>query len=677
MTHEEKTILIVEDDRGLARLISKRLEEAGFDLMVAGSGSEALEKATTGAGRVLLLDYKLGDMTGKQVVRKLEERGCLAPFIIMTASGDERVAVEMMKLGARDYIIKEAGFIDLLPQVVQRAIEQLETEKKLAETEIKLHQSQRRLRIVLDNSPSVIYQVDVKRGTFDYISPASRILFGYAPEQLMSLDIEKVSLLVHPDDRDRMKGPLLEMSDGVLDEGLSETIEYRWNHRNRGYRWMSDTRAVVYDDDGSAVAVVGNVTDVTERKLAEEKLRAQHEEIQVHTYQLEATNDELRETQGRLLEVNERLRESEERYRDLFDYASDLIQSVDADGRFVYVNSAWLDTLGYTREEVERLTFNDILSGDEVERWSELVEEIKRGREYSNLEITFRTKEGREVHVEGNVGARIKEGRFVATRGIFRDITERKRAEDKSREFDRMKSEFISSISHDLRTPLHTIKGFNRLMLSGMVSDPQAQREFYETIDRETNDLESLIDDLLDVSRLESGRFAIQKREVAMKDVVSEVIERMRGMAGPKDISLKAKGFSSLPVMYADRDRIGRVLMNLLNNAIKFSEQGSSISVMGEADGECLVTRVTDHGIGIPRDALAHVFDRFFQVDRPEQTALGGNGLGLYISKQIIDAHGGRIWIESEIGKGTTVNFTLPLNETVEKPETRPWERDS
>jgi len=257
---------------------------------------------------------------------------------------------------------------------------------------------------------------------------------------------------------------------------------------------------------------------------------------------------------------------------------------------------------------------------------------------------------------------------------VIHDITERKRAEQMEaeaqaskareealRELDHMKSEFISNVSHELRTPLHAIRGFAKLMLRGKVPDTETQKEFLSIIDERSQHLGALIESLLDMSRLESGRFDIQKQHLLIKDIIHETIGSFYSLASEQGIVISEDIPATLPEIEADRERLGQVMVNLLSNAIKFSNGERSVIVKAEAKDDELVVQVTDHGIGIPKEAMLHLFERFYRAE--DSMARGGAGLGLYISRQIIEAHGGRIWVDSKVGKGTTVSFALPLNQ--------------
>jgi len=239
-----------------------------------------------------------------------------------------------------------------------------------------------------------------------------------------------------------------------------------------------------------------------------------------------------------------------------------------------------------------------------------------------------------------------------------RDITERKQVEGKLRELDRMKSELISNISHELRSPLHATQGFTKLMLQKKVPDPETQEEFLAIIDEQIERLGRLIDDLLDMSRFEAGRFSIQKRQTSVRDVIHDAVGSFDCLAKEKSLTINEDIPASLPKIEIDEERLEQVMVNLLSNAIKFRKDNSPIMVKVENSGSELLVQVIDHGIGIPTEAMPHLFEKFYRAK--DAMARGGTGLGLYISKQIIEAHGGRIWAESEPGKGSTFYFTIP-----------------
>lgn len=240
-------------------------------------------------------------------------------------------------------------------------------------------------------------------------------------------------------------------------------------------------------------------------------------------------------------------------------------------------------------------------------------------------------------------------------------------------EIDRKKSEFISNISHELRTPVQSIKGFSELMLAGQVPDPERQKEFLTIISAGSDRLSRLIGNLLNVSHLEVGYSEVQKERVSIRGFLQEAISDLHSPAEQKDIAISAEIPAVLPEMEVDGERLKQVMHNLLHNAIKFSPGGGTITVGAEVRDRNLLVQVIDRGVGIAQEAMPRVFEKFYQTE--DAAKVEGLGLGLYISKQIIEAHGGRIWATSKIGEGSTFSFTLPLGQAGGDSHTQKGER--
>ncbi|MCK4863609.1 MAG: HAMP domain-containing histidine kinase, partial [Dehalococcoidales bacterium] len=189
--------------------------------------------------------------------------------------------------------------------------------------------------------------------------------------------------------------------------------------------------------------------------------------------------------------------------------------------------------------------------------------------------------------------------------------------------------------------------------------DSATQQEFLQIIDRETVHLGNLINSLLDLSRLESGRFQINKQLMPIRDVILDSVKSFHTLARDKDINLHEDIPAQLPKMEIDGERFRQVVINLLSNAVKYSDPGGSVTIKVEKHDNELLFLVSDHGVGMSEESFLHLFERFYRAE--DKLARAGTGLGLYITKQIIEAHGGQIWAESKIGEGSTFSFTLPL----------------
>jgi signal transduction histidine kinase len=229
-----------------------------------------------------------------------------------------------------------------------------------------------------------------------------------------------------------------------------------------------------------------------------------------------------------------------------------------------------------------------------------------------------------------------------------------------------MKSLLLGNVSHELRTPLASIKGHVEVVLDEQVGPVnERQREALAFADRDADHLDRLIEELLVVSSIEFGNLRLQRTRVDLREAIDWCVERMGKELQQKVIGVDIDTPPDLPRMMADRDRIVQVLSNILRNAINYSPRDSRIAIAARRTDGVVETRVTDQGIGVPADSLERIFDRFYQVDPSTTRKVGGVGLGLYICKGIVEAHGGRIWAESAEGKGTTIVFQLPIGEEV------------
>jgi two-component system phosphate regulon sensor histidine kinase PhoR len=235
---------------------------------------------------------------------------------------------------------------------------------------------------------------------------------------------------------------------------------------------------------------------------------------------------------------------------------------------------------------------------------------------------------------------------------VFHEITRLK-------ELENIRTEFVGNVSHELRTPLSLIKGSAETLLDGAIHDPQQAIRFLQKIDKHSDRLLYLIEDLLIISRLESGQTALNLAQVDLRDLCQRVLDDLTARAASRQATLENK-IPSATVVWADADRLQQVFFNLADNAIKYGKSGGCVTIGARETGEKVEVFVTDDGPGIPPDSLNRVFERFYRVDRARSRESGGTGLGLAIVKHIVQAHGGEAWVKSEMQKGATFHFTLP-----------------
>ncbi len=249
---------------------------------------------------------------------------------------------------------------------------------------------------------------------------------------------------------------------------------------------------------------------------------------------------------------------------------------------------------------------------------------------------------------------------LAGTLFVFHDLTQHKRLEEQRRDF-------VANVSHELRTPLSLIKGYTETLLGGAMDQRDTMVRFLHTIDRHADRLTFLIEDLLTISRLESGQVVMNMQPVFLRDVVEAVLDDLRRRANERSVQLRNEVPGSIRV-HGDGDRLQQVVLNLVDNAIKYGKPGGDVAIGARASEEDIVEAwVSDDGGGIPPEARERIFERFYRVDRGRSREQGGTGLGLSIVKHIIHAHGGEVRVASDVGKGTTFFFTLPrVNDEVQ-----------
>lgn len=271
------------------------------------------------------------------------------------------------------------------------------------------------------------------------------------------------------------------------------------------------------------------------------------------------------------------------------------------------------------------------------------------------------------VGLEDCAGARdwpeIELDGITAAAGILGAAIQKKRGEEAEQRVAQMKDDFIATVSHELRTPLFALQGFLDLLRGGKVRQEETRQEFLETAAQNAQRLMALVNDLLDISRLESGRVKLELAPVDVSALIAETLDSLHSLASDKQITLSQA--TAVPVaplnVIADRAKLRQVLVNLVGNAVKFSAPEQSVVVSIHPDGVNIKIAVKDHGPGIASQDLPRLFSKFYQAEKPLTRTTGGAGLGLYISKQIVEAHGGVMGVESKLGEGSTFYFLIPV----------------
>jgi two-component system phosphate regulon sensor histidine kinase PhoR len=340
--------------------------------------------------------------------------------------------------------------------------------------------------------------------------------------------------------------------------------------------------------------------------------------------------------------------QAQSRQEALFDSMAEGLLLLDAEGRIQLANRAFQNLFGVaghvrSRTIMEALRLHDL---------AELVDSLGQQKHVVEHELKLSRPNERWLQVNGATLLN-GDGRRQGTVLVFHDLTRLK-------QFERTRQEFVANVSHELRTPLSLIKGYAETLLDGARDNPEVATKFLQTIDRNAERLKLLIEDLLTISELESGRVQLNLQSVLLRSVMDKVVSDFKAKAAGKNTLMMNEAPSELLVR-ADPDRLEQVLGNLVDNAIKYGRNEGVIALTARPlDNGQVEVAVQDDGPGIPREALERVFERFYRVDKARSREQGGTGLGLSIVKHIVQSHGGKVWATSELGHGASFFFTLP-----------------
>ncbi|RKH10489.1 PAS domain S-box protein [Corallococcus sp. CA047B] len=447
--------------------------------------------------------------------------------------------------------------------------------------------------------------------------------------------------LVHPDDREATRREVSKLSQGIP----TLRFENRFRCKDGRYKWLAWAARSV----PAQGLIYAAARDITEQKVA-----AQERE--------------------RLLEA---LRDSEARFRNMADHAPVMLWVTDVDGVTTYMNRGWYAFTGQTEAQGLGLGWLDAIHPDDLERTRNIFLSANLAHHRSfRLDYRLRGTDGVYRWAVDTGSPRFDtEGRFLGYIGSIIDISDRKQAEvdreallaresaarKEAEEANQLKDEFLATVSHELRTPLTAILGWVQLLRTGHLPESRRERAL-ETMERNARAQGQLIEDLLDVSRIMSGKLKLDVEPVDLSTVVQQALDSVRPAADARGVQVQATVDSSSSVM-GDLQRLQQVVWNLLSNAVKFTPRGGHVRLLVERRDSLVELTVQDTGQGIPAAFLPHVFERFRQADSGTTRKTGGLGLGLSIVRHIVEMHGGTVAVASEgEGRGATFTVRLPLS---------------
>ncbi len=502
--------------------------------------------------------------------------------------------------------------------------EEIEKRKAVEKT---LRNSEAKLRYIFENAPVMIGCYSGEEEISLWNQEITNVL-GWNLEEARSLDILS---LCFPDPKECAEiKKIFVLADGTFRQ---------YTVRNKHGSYRTQLWAYFPLPDGEVISIG---VDITERKRAEEELK-----------------------------------ESERKYRTLFETSKDPVYISTVEGAVIDANQAFVDLFGYGPEEILATDVAYLYANPEDRAGFQ--RDILETGSVKDCEIRLRSKNGEVLDcLLSSTVRRTVDGTVEGYHGIIRDITNQKRAEHALRQAQesaeaatKAKGEFLAKMSHEIRTPINGIIGNVELLFSTDLSEEQ--REYMRAVKVSSDTLLSLINDILDFSKLEAGKLRLSAAHFSLRDCVEGTITSLSALADAKDLELLYTVFPEVPdAMIGDEGRLRQILVNLVINAIKFTEQGKvGVEVRLESDSgdeACLHFSVTDTGTGIRSDQQQRIFETFEQEDSSTARNHGGTGLGLSIASQLVQMMGGRIWVESEVGVGSTFNFTVRLG-LEDKPE--------
>ncbi|WP_242919104.1 PAS domain-containing hybrid sensor histidine kinase/response regulator [Pontibacter liquoris] len=507
----------------------------------------------------------------------------------------------------------------------------------------RLEQSEELHRLLSENSRDTISLIDLE-GNYTYLSKAAEQMFGYATEELLAMPS---SVLIHPEDVALVQQKGFQRA---LKEGKNTTVGHRAVKKDGTVIWLETSIKPLRDADGNIVQIQTAARDITRRHTADMALK-----------------------------------NSEKKYRDLINYSQAYICTHDMEGRIISVNTYLQQMLNYTEEELQGTYLKDLFPVKHQQNFPEYLDRFKTQSNVDGvLSILNKDKNLRYLYFRNYKVEEDTQNPYIIA--LAQDITDRMLAErelfkakEAAEESARVKENFLANMSHEIRTPMNGILGMTGLLDKTALTDDQ--KNLLDIIRQSADNLLVIINDILDIAKIESGKLELEEIPFNVQDTVKAAFQTLTYKAEEKGIAYTMTPLAlAHPLLIGDPYRLNQVLLNLLNNAIKFTEKGSvtlSVAVQEEdAQQLTLVFVVADTGIGIPKDKWDSIFEGFTQAYSSTTRKYGGTGLGLTISKNLVEMQGGRIWVEDNHAQGSIFKCTLTyrksdlqMDESLQKEE--------
>lgn len=669
-----KTILLVEDEIVIGTSEKKQLEILGYKVVWVTNGHDAFNEVKNYHDRIdlILMDIDLGEgidgtETAKEILKNFD-----IPVLFLSSHTEKEIVDKTEKITSYGYLVKNSG-ITVLDASIKMAFKLFEANRKEKIKSQALLESELKYRRLIDNSPDILYIFSSTRGGIFY-SPRVEALLGYKLDYLYSNPF-LWNKSIHPDDIEQVKRSIQQSS-----KSKSFSVEYRILDASGSWRWFHD-RSIEQRTIDNEIIIEGIVSDITERKRTEKAIKLNEARLE----SLLRINQHPAQNVQALLDfvLDEAIKLTESKIGYIYFYSEEKEE---------FVLNTWSKEVMNQCKTVERQTIYKL---EKTGIWGEAVRQRKpimindflkdnplkkgfpQGHAALNKFLTIPVFSGGQIVAVVGVANKhydydesdIRQltlmmdyvWKIVQRKKIEYELIEAKESAEKA---NRSKSLFLANMSHELRTPMNGIIGFTNLLeLSGL--NPE-QKEFNRMIKKSSNRLLEIINDLLDFSKLESKKLKIDNKPF---DIINEV-EHSKNMIYSEIISkgleLKTEIDTNINFcVIGDPLRFKQILLNLLSNAIKFTNSGNiyiKLSLLSNnSDNVRIQLSITDEGIGIPASKLDDIFEMFHQLDETYSKRYGGTGLGLTITKSLVDLMGGNISVVSKVNAGSTFTVELPF----------------
>ena len=675
--------LVVDDDHFMRQVLSDLLHDGGFSVVLAENGAEGCRLAALEHPDIIILDLVMPVMDGIAACQALRDNPEFrhTPIVMMTSRTDMEDRVNPFQVGADDYIAKPFDGAELLARLQgglakRRTIAALEQKARDSEALLQISESITSTLDTVEILRQIVQRIaellkDVYRCSIALVQEDDR--FGYVLASSDDPDMGELRLDLdkYPEIRKVIRSgePLL-IKDVKLDPILAEVrtsfpkekfntilvLPVAFKERVIGAMVVRALRsqAGISQDEIAFCQLVANVSA--------NALKNAH-----HFTQVREESELLRHTKQRLEEELA----VKATYEMLFENASEGLAAFNRQGQVVYVNRKALEIVGYSREELQQRSFADLLDVRSIRKVLHFQRDRQEGEPLQpRLDVAIRAQGGREKLLSVSLSEQSVASDLQVV--AFRDVTERRQMEqelqetkggleqanERLKQLDRSRAEFLNTAAHELRIPVTIVSGYCSLLKEmGCDNLTEQQQEFLDAAVESSDRLVDLINNMLDLSRLNAGKMQMEIEPRNLCHSVQDVYREVRSLAQQNGLELDIEAPEQCLALF-DEEKIKRVLFNLVGNAIKFTGAGGRVAISIAPGEDEVVVSVVDTGKGIPGERLPELFKEFSQVG-PEDSAKG-SGLGLSICRKIVESHQGHIWAESSPGQGSAFHFSLP-----------------